>query len=56
MKEIKGENERYKEILREERGLLGLGDPEKLRKRNQREKKRKEKKRESKTQSKTTSL
>ena len=33
MKEIKGENERYKrEILREERRLLTLGDPEKRRK------------------------
>ena len=33
VKEIKGENERYKrEILREERGLLALGDPEKRRK------------------------
>ena len=30
MKEIKGENERYKrDILREERGLLTLGDPKK---------------------------
>ena len=33
VKEIKGENERYKrEILREERGLLTLRDPGKRRK------------------------
>ena len=36
VREIKGENERYKrEILREERGLLILADPEKRRKKNQ---------------------
>ena len=47
VKEIKGENERYKrEILREERGLLTLGDPGELgEKRSERKKERKEERR-----------